>query len=1054
MSKIKLWFMWQFRIVFLFVLIMSFALFDKAIAKNNYGINARIHDVQSRTISGIVTDEQGGKLAGVTVSVKGANISASTDANGKYIIDVPRGYEILVFSSVGYISQDVQVVDRINVDVKLELDTEGIDEVVVVGFGTQKKESLIASVSTISGEKLRMPNRSLSNNLAGQMSGIIAVQRSGEPGYDNAEFWIRGVSSFAGETKPLVLVDGVPRDMNDIEPDEIESFTLLKDAVATSVYGSEGANGVVLITSKRGRPQKTSISYRGEVSRLTPIRIPNYVSSYDYLSLFNEQSVNDGQAPMFSQEILDRYASGEDLDLYPNVNWWKLLLKEHTSNTRHTLNFRGGGDKMRYFVSGAYFGETGLFKVHDEYNNNADLKRYNLRSNVDIDVTESTLLKIDLSGQYVQMNRPRVATSDILRYFSATPPHMFPAVYSDGSLSNTVALTNNPYNELVEKGYRQQWRTGLQSKVELVQKLDSWIPGLKARGAVSYDSNTLYSMTRSKTPTTYFATGRDGDGNLILNQVSNGTPFGNPTTTNSGDKNIYIEAAADYNQTFGHHQVGGMFLYYQKDRQLHNQALAYRKQAWVGRSTYSYANRYILEGNFSVTGSEQFAAEHRYGFFPAVGLAWNVTNEPFFKDELKDVLTTLRLRASVGRTGNDQTGQDRFLYRPTFETSPGYYWGIGSSGPLNGVGAGIIEGMFESPSISWEIEMKRNFGIDFNLFNGKIDLQADYFNNTRSNILLQRRTVSGVTGFQQTPWQNYGEVSNKGIDGSLNIHQKFGNVKTSMRGNFTFARNKVLEYDEIPQAHPWMEITGKRLGTLNGKVADGLFTEDDFIRTLDQNGNKQYTLKDGIAYYDKTPNPRPGDIKYIDMNGDGVVNEYDVVRDLAHPTIPEIIYGFGLNVEYKKAYVNVFFQGAGNVSLDLRGGGDNGQRAIIPFFEGIESSNVRQEIFDSRWTEENPSQNVLYPRVSHVDRMNTNTPSTWWFKDASFIRLKNVEVGYSIPESLLSKVNVGKGRVYLMGQNIAVWDKIKIQDPEVGSSGGGAVYPLPSIWTFGLDLSF
>lgn len=1007
-------------------------------------------------VKGRILNEAGVPIQGATVTVKGSTRGVLTDEQGQFSIEIEKEGELEV-RYVGFEAQTVPVQGRSSIDVVLRLIEDTLDEVVVVGFGTQKKESLVASVSTIKGDRLRMPNRSLSNNLAGQMPGIIAVQRSGEPGFDNAEFWIRGISSFMGGTSPLILVDGVPREMNDIEPDEIETFTLLKDAAATSVYGSEGANGVILITSKRGRIQKTTISYRGEGSHSTPTRTPRFANSFDYLSLYNESYRNDGQSETFTEEILNKYKTGEDPDLYPDVNWWEALMKDNTYNTRHTINFRGGGEKMRYFVSGAYFGESGLYKVNNEYNNNASVKRYNLRSNVDIDITKDLLLRADLSGQYLQVNRPPFDTDRLFTGIFSSPPHVIPVIYSDGSFSdNDGAITSgNPYNDLVEMGYRREWRSLIQSKIELVHKLDFWLDGLKARAALSYDANSTYRSTRKKLPDTYIATGRDSDGALLLNTVYNAQPFGNPTQTSVGDKNIYMETAVNYDQTFGRHTVGGMALYYQKDRQLSGNALAFRKQAWVGRATYNYDQRYIVEGNFSVTGSEQFAAGYRYGFFPAVGVAWNITNEPYYPSHLKNIVSGLKLRASVGKTGNDNTGADRFLYRPTFSNGPGYNVGIGSSGGLSGVGASIIEGRFEAPTLSWEIELKRNYGLDLTLFNGMVTVQADYFDNLRTNILLQRQTVSGVAGFQQNLWQNYGEVSNKGIDGSLNTFHRFGEFEVAFRGNFTFARNKILEMDEIPRLYPWMAQTGTRIGSMPGLVADRLFREDDFDIVINANGDKQYTLRDGIAPHVQHLSPKPGDVKYVDQNGDGIVdNNLDVIQGYTHPTVPEIIYGFGTNLSYKGFYTGFFFQGAGNVALNLVSPGI-GQRTFTPFYEGLLSSAVRQEIIESRWTEDNPRQDVLYPRVDVNSRGNTMRASnTWFYRDAAFVRLKNVEIGYNFSSDLLKSLTLGNVRLYAMGQNIAVWDKVKVQDPEAGQSGGGAQYPLPRIWTVGLDITF
>ncbi|HMR19652.1 MAG TPA: SusC/RagA family TonB-linked outer membrane protein, partial [Sphingobacterium sp.] len=722
------------------------------------------------------------------------------------------------------------------------------------------------------------------------------------------------------------------------------------------------------------------------------------------------------------------------------------------TNTRHTLNFRGGAERMRYFVSGAYFGESGLYIINKDYNNNAGLRRYNLRSNVDIDVTKSTKLSVDLSGQYLMTNYPSEQTSTLIQWFSQSPPYIIPHIYSDGTLAQKFGEFVNPYNRLMETGYRKEWRAGIQSKIQLEQKLDFVMRGLKARGIMSYDANSQYNMEREKSPETFYAEGRDPNGDLIFSTTANGSPFGAPSTTNSGDKNIYIETALNYDRTFAKHTVGGMALYYQKDRQLSNNALAYRKQAWIGRATYGFDNRYHIEGNFSVTGSEQFADGYRFGFFPAVGVAWNVTNEPFFPDNLKNAISNLKLRASIGRTGNDNTGGSRFMYRPTFDSSDGYSIGIGSSAPINNVGSGLIEGRFEAPYLSWEIELKRNYGIDLSVWRDMFTLQLDYFDNLRDNILMQRKTVSGTAGFRQTPWQNFGIVSNKGVDASLNMYKKVGEVGVALRGNFTYARNKILEYDEIPQPYPWMQVTGTRLLALRGMVAERLFREDDFHISIGPDGQKVYTLREGLAPYTGHGNPQPGDIKYVDQNGDGVVDTYaDIVQDYMHPTVPEIMYGFGVNLDYSGFYFNIFFQGAGNVSLNL----NNSQAQFSPFYEGIVRGSIRQEFIDSRWTEDNPSQNVFAPRITLQGRGNSYSQvNTWWYRDASFLRLKNIEVGYNFKPAFLDRLKIRSTRVYAMGQNVAVWDKIKMFDPEMGSSGAGTRYPLPSIWTVGLDFTF
>jgi len=525
--------------------------------------------------------------------------------------------------------------------------------------------------------------------------------------------------------------------------------------------------------------------------------------------------------------------------------------------------------------------------------------------------------------------------------------------------------------------------------------------------------------------------------------------MGEPAESNAGDKRIYLEASANYGRQFAaKHNLGAMLLYYQKARQLHNEALAFKKQAYVGRVTYMYEDRYSMEANFGFTGSETFAEGNRFGFFPAIGLAWIASNEPYFPESLKHSINSLKFRVSRGRTGNDNTGGARFLYRPTYATSTGYPFGIGGSGVLNNLG-GRIEGRFAAPELAWEIEDKRNYGIDLSMFNGRIDLTADYFDNYRTNILLQRRTVSEAAGFRQAPWQNFGEVSNKGLDASLDLRHSFSqDLTVSLRGNLTYARNKIIEYDEVPQLYPWMNTTGNRLRMYNLYVAEGLYTQDDFIITGTGNA-RTYELKPGLATSSMSSTLRPGDIKYADLNGDGVINQFDQTRYEGNPSVPELIYGAGLNVSYKGVYASVFFQGADKVSTVL--GGQESQ-SFFPFQWGVDETSVRTEALN-RWTEENPAQDVMFPRLRSGDYPHNRTPSTWWLRDASFLRLKNVELGYQLQANGLKKIGFKAARAYLMGQNIAVWDKIKMWDPEMGNENAGMKYPLPKIWSFGLELT-
>lgn len=1004
-------------------------------------------------LNGVVVDEDSQPMIGVQIQIKGTTKGIITGLDGDFTLEAKPG-DVLVLSYIGYKTIEQTYKGEKVISFKMSPEAEVLDDVVIIGYGKQKKNSLVSSVNSIGNKELSVTaSRNLTNALAGQIPGLISVQRSGEPGYDNSEFWIRGVSSFSGGTSPLVLVDGVPRAMADIEPDEIESFTLLKDAAATAVYGAEGANGVILITSKRGRSEKPRISLRAEGTFLTPTRLPEFMNAEQHLSLYNEALQNEGQEPIYDPSL---YGEGADRDLFPDTNWLDYMLRDHTYNMRYTLNVRGGSDKARYFVSGAFFQENGIFKQgnQNEYDNNIGVKRYNLRSNIDFDVSKTTLVKVDISGQYMQTNYPGVGTSTIFTQMCMTPSFLMPPVYSDGTIAGHPRPSNNrvnPYNSLVNSGYAKEWRTSIQSKVEVDQKLDFITKGLSWKGMLSFDADMTYSARRTKTPSQYVATGRNPETNkLIFKETVQGSDALSESLSNSSNKKIYFETSFNYNRTFAEkHDVGAMLLYMQKETQYHNNALAYRKQGIVGRVTYGYDSRYFLEGNFGYTGSETFASGHRFGFFPAIGLAWYVSNEHFYPEALSNVVNKLKLRFSAGKTGNDNTGGDRFLYRQTMnQGAGGYNLGFGDSGALGGIGNGIVEGRFAAPYLSWEIEDKQNYGIDLGLFGNKIDLQIDYFNNRRHGILLQRRTVSNVTGFQQMPWQNYGIVKNQGVDGSITLNQQLGDVKLSARGNVTYAHNEIVEYDQVPQKYDWMNIAGTSLNSWNLYIADGLYSEDDFIIT-GEGTNRHYQLKDGVPS-GLTAGVKPGDIKYKDLNGDGIINDYDKKQDVGDPSVPELMYGFGLNVEYKGWYAGVFFQGAGKTSTVL---GANNPSSFFPFMYGVDESSLRAEVAD-RWTEENPNPSAMFPRLHTGQFLNNTAASTYWQRNASFLRFKNAEVGYNFAKEKIAKIGLQSLRIYLQGNNLCVWDNIKMWDPEQGNSNGGFSYPLNRTFTLGLDLTF
>lgn len=849
---------------------------------------------QKKTVSGLLTDADGNPVIGATVSVKGTTNGVTTDIDGRYILNNVNEGDIIEYRYIGYNTEEKTYKGEKIINIRLMESSVSLDDVVVIGYGQQKKESVVSSLNTIGAAELNVKQRNLRNTLAGQIAGVIAVQRSGEPGNDAAAFYIRGQSSYAGGTSALVLVDGVPRSMDDIDVDEIESFTVLKDAAATAVYGAEGANGVVLITSKRGKVQKTSVNFSAQYSIVTPTRMPETLNSYDYLSLYNEALWNDQGNPnkeyfnpQYTEEVLEKYRTGVDRDLYPSVNWYDLL-QDHTQSQRYTVNFRGGSEKVRFFASGAYYSEDGIFNStpKEDYNANIGLQRFNLRSNVDMDLTKTTQLSIDMSGQYLKKNQSGYTSDEIFNYISHYPVHVIPMYYSDGTASDHGApgygVEYQPYNMLNNSGYSKTWSAFLQTKVTLKQDLKFITEGLSVKGAVSFDADFYSTMKRSKTPQTFYALGRNEDGSLDKKVIKESSALSNPGISGrDGTKKIYLEASLDYQRSFNKvHNVTGMVLYMQKETQYQNKdgllLLPYRKQSVVARATYGYDDRYMLEASMGMTGSENFAQGHRWGIFPAVGAAWFVSHEKFMRG-IEDYISKLKLRVSYGITGNDNIGEStRFPYRESINTGLGsYYFGLtpGANGGVgNSPGSGIAEGSFAMPNLSWEIEKKLNTGIDLGLFRGRVDFSADYFYNRRSDILLQRQTVSNVTGLRVMPYQNFGVVRNQGVDANLILKTKIGNVDFSARGNLTYAKNKILERDEISQKYEYQTYTGNSIDKPLLYIAEGLYTPDDFDITTNEYGAQSYKLKDGMAI--PAANVAPGDIKYKDLNNDGVIDSY------------------------------------------------------------------------------------------------------------------------------------------------------------------------------------
>lgn len=1011
------------------------------LADENDGIHEIFQAKKGKLVNGRVFDASNEPLPGVNVRIKAGKTGVITDIDGNFFIEVPNDEAVLVFSYVGFEEQEIKVGKSININVNLQEVSTGLNEVVVVGYGTQKKVSVIGSISTIEPASLTQgTSRAVSNRLAGQLAGVIAVQRSGEPGADGSNFWIRGISTFQGAGRdPLVLVDGVERGLDDIDASEIESFSVLKDASASAIYGVRGANGVILVNTKRGKMGKPTVNIHFEQAFTQPVKLPDYVGSADYLTLLDELRADAGfETGFYGTELIDKYRTGEDLDLYPSVDWIDVITKDHASNQRVNATISGGTETLRYAFVASYYGENGIFERDKtkEWNSGTRLNKYNIRSNVDINVTKTTLVRVNIGG-YLQEGRGNPSGSDdLFKGAFETPPYMFPARYSSGEFARGPGL-GNPYVSVTQGGFKTYSRSKIESLFSVEQDLKFLLPGLKIKGLFSFDRYSSSSMSRTGGPTIYNpATGRDEEGNLIMSVASTGSEYlGHSTGSEWGNKTTYFEASLNYSQDFGKHHVDGLFLYNQRDYQ-DGAIVPYRRQGFAGRASYMYDGRYIAEFNFGYNGSENFAKGFRFGFFPSAAVGYLLSEENFMSP-YKKVFNKIKLKASWGLVGNDQLSGRRFAYITTVGGGDGYNFGVTGNRGLGGK----REGDFGIPNLTWETVAKTNIGLELGLWN-MFDLSVDVFQEKRRDIFMQRNTIPTTAGFINTPWANFGKVDNKGIDLSLIFNKQVTkDWFLSARGTFTYAKNEIIEKDEaagILGTH--RAETGHPVGQLFGLVDDGLFTEDDFVNV------EEGTLKEGIPAHTFTSQVRPGDIKYKDLDGDGAITLMD--RTAIGGTVdPQLVYGFGLNSTYKNFDINVFFQGNGRTYRIL-----GGSSYFLPG-SGVGTIGNIFANYQDRWTEDNPRQDGFYPRLSYGENLNNSQQSTWWLRNMSMLRLKDVELGYTLPRTFTNKFGLTNLRVYVKGSNLLTFSKFDLWDPEIDTNYGNR-YPIMKSFSFGLDINF
>ena len=1005
----------------------------------------------SKIVRGYVLDQNGDPLPGATVQIGDSSTGVLTDINGAYEIKVSPQEE-LSYSFLGMKSQVVKVTDRSVINVELSDDNDVLEDAVVVAFGKQKKESITSAITTVDTKLLKVPSSDLTSSLAGNMAGVIAFSRSGDPGEDNTNFFIRGVTTFEGNSNPLILIDNIeltPTDLARLQPDDIESFSILKDATATALYGTRAANGVILVTTKRGSESPLKVFVRLENSISAPTQMVELADNVTYMKLANEAVLTrDPLATLpFSQDKIENTGKpGSSPYIYPDNDWYGMLFKDYSTSQRANMNVSGGGKVATYFVSIGATRDNGLLNVdqRNSFNNNIDSRKYSVRANVDMNLTKTTKLGVRVTGNFDDYSGPLNGGDAVFNQIMSSSAVLFPATYApdaDHAFVNHILFGNagsgnytNPYAQMV-RGYMDKDRSQMLAVLDLRQNLDFITKGLDFSAMVNISRLSSFGVQRFYNPFYYSIYSYDSfldTYKLTALNESSGTEYLQYSETGKTVTNtLYTEMRLNYNREFGNHGVSGLLVMTTNEQLTANTgslmlSLPYRNAGLAGRFTYNYKSRYFTEFNFGYNGSERFARSHRWGFFPSVGLAWVISNEPFFKNA-KDVVSNLKLRYSYGIVGNDNIGlsSDRFYYLSNVSFQNGTAtFGNKSQTKIPGVSVD----RYANEDIGWETSYKQNLAIELGLF-GKLDIITDLYKEHRTNILMTRADIPITMGLTSNIKANIGEAIASGIDVQGDYKQTWNrNLWTSARLNFTYARSEYLVFEEPEYAEAYRSHVGQSIKQQWGYLAQSLFYDD--AEAANSPSQSFGSLYGG------------GDIKYLDVNGDGVITAADKVP-IGNPAYPEIIYGFGLSMGYKGFDFSVFFQGLANESFFINAS------ATSPF--GGETQ-LLKAYADSHWSEENPDIYALWPRLSPSANKNNVQQSTWWMRDGSFMRLKQMEIGYSLPSKLTKKAHMSNLRFYLSGTNLLTWSSFKLWDPEL--AGDGMNYPISRVVNVGVNVTF
>ena len=1003
------------------------------------------------TVAGtVISSADNQPIVGANIYVEGTNVGTTTDAGGNYKLTVPASAKTVTVSFLGYDTKKISVRDiHLFKLITLADASNKLEDVVVVGFGVQKKESLVGAVQSVKPSDLQTSSSNLSTSFSGKIAGVIAVQKSGEPGADGANFWIRGISTFGSGQSPLLILDGVEitnQMLNNIPPETIESFSVLKDATATALYGSRGANGVMIITTKNGRDsEKMTINLRAEFGASAPTRVPKVADGITYMETFNEARTTRGEKPYYSNEKIMGTKLGLDPYVYPNVDWYDMLFKDCTFNQNFNFNMTGGAKKIDYFLNASVYNENGIMRKPEasKFDTNINAQKYLFQANVSADATKTTRVSLKMNTQLHYRHAPIQSVSDLFAYAMTGMPCEFPATLP-GEESDTFVRfgTNNawnsgfftnPYAQLC-RGYGDQFRGHFTSALTVSQNLDFITKGLSATGMATFYNRVYSAVYRSFTPFMYQLTDYDvdeaGNYSYTSNSTNTGTTYLGTTRGKDGYRELAFQAKIDYTRTFGKHDVGATIVYLQKERNMNISdeqeyaALPYRQQGLAGRVTYGFDKRYLFEANFGYNGSENFAAGKRFGFFPSVAVGWVVSNEPFWKG-IKEQVSLFKLRASYGLVGNDVISSDysdRFPYLTTVDMGQGYDVYIGNNFERK---YGPILSVYGNPNATWEESRKLDIGVEIGLFDS-LNIIFDWFKEKRSGIFMQRTSLPSTFGMSGiTPWANIGKVDNHGVDISVDYNKAFSkDLILSLRGSFTYAHNEIVEMDEPKYKWAYQYKAGHPINSIQCLIADGLFRDEEDIASSPSQD-----------IYATTYPIRPGDVKYRDLNGDEIIDDNDMCWT-GNPTVPEIIYGFGFSLKYKGFDCSAFFQGQGKVSILMYN--------YHPFATAATpGSGLMQWIADEHWSEDDPNPKALYPRLSPLWNNNNTKASTLYVRNGKMLRLKTAEIGYTYK----------KMRVYVSGTNLLTFAPFKYWDPEKGS-GNGLGYPLQRTYNLGFQFNF